>query len=62
MENEKVRVNVYLYPDVKAKAEKKAKDLGISLTALMTIALQEYLKQDSVIEMAELFKKLQQGQ
>lgn len=55
----KTRVNAYLTQELKEKAMSKANDLGISLSALMVIALNDYLKQDSVIEMAGMFKLLQ---
>ena len=39
--------------------EEKANELGISISALIIIALDEYLKQSSVVDMAEMFKQLQ---
>lgn len=62
MAEQKLRVNVYLSADMKDKAEKKAKSMGISVSGLMSVALNEYIKQDSVTEMAEIFKKMQSQQ
>lgn len=57
---EKARANVYLNPSIKDEAVKLANELGISFSALVNIALSEYIKQNSIKDMAEFFKKIQQ--
>lgn len=49
MEEKKARINVYLTDDLKEKAQKKAKSLNISMSALFLVALDNYLKQDDII-------------
>lgn len=39
--------------------EDKAKDLGVSQTNLMVMALNEYIKQDQVVDMVDYFKTLE---
>lgn len=39
--------------------EDKAKDLGVSQTNLMVMALNEYIKQDQVVDMVDYFKVLE---
>jgi antitoxin component of RelBE/YafQ-DinJ toxin-antitoxin module len=56
------RISVYLVPEFKKKAEQKAKDMGISMSALFNLSLREYMKQDSVVDMVEMFKSLKVGQ
>jgi len=57
---EKARANVYLNSSIKDEAVKLANELGISFSALVNIALNEYIKQNSIKDMAEFFKKIQQ--
>ena len=52
------RVVVYVNEELKLRAEKKSDQLGLSLSGLFNVAISDYLKQDTVIEMAEMFKKL----
>jgi len=58
----KSRVMVYLSPDMKFRGERKAKELGISLSGLMAISLNEYLKQDSVTEFSQFIKEFKNNQ
>lgn len=39
--------------------EEKSKELGVSQSNLMVMALSEYIKQDQVVDMVEMFKILQ---
>lgn len=57
MDDKKERINVYMTPEVKEKAMRKANELSISMSALMLIALNQYLKEESVVDMVEMFKK-----
>lgn len=50
------RVVVYLNDDLKARVDKKAEQLGLSVSGLFNIAVYDYLKQDSVLEMSDMFK------
>lgn len=55
---EKVRVNVYLDKEVRAKALEKSRKMGFSFSAFVNLALYEYIKQDSVIQMVDLYRVL----
>jgi len=59
MEVKRERINVYVSPEVKAKVVQKADEMGISLSAFGAVAINEYLKQDSVIDLADMFRMFQ---
>ena len=49
--SELVRKNIRMSPEVAKWYEEKAKELGVSQTNLMVMALGEYIKQDKTIKM-----------
>jgi len=49
--NKVVRKNIRMSPEVAKWYEKKAKELGVSQSNLMVMALSEYIKQDKTIKM-----------
>lgn len=49
--NKVVRKNIRMSPEVAEWYEKKAKELGVSQSNLMVMALSEYIKQDKTIKM-----------
>lgn len=49
--NKVVRKNIRMSPDVAKWYEEKAKELGVSQSNLMVMALSEYIKQDKTIRM-----------
>lgn len=55
---DKVRVNVYLDSEVRGKALEKARKMGLSFSALCNLALYELIKQDSVVQLVDLYKVL----
>jgi len=55
---DKVRVNVYLDKEVRSKALEKARKMGLNFSAFVNLALYEFIKQDSVIQLVDLYKKL----
>lgn len=55
---DKVRVNIYITKDVKEQASQLAERLGISFSGLVNVALNDYIKQDKVKDMASLFEQL----
>ncbi len=59
MDSGKQRIYTYLSSETKERALKKAKEMSISMSSLLAISLNEYLKQESVVDMAEIFKKMQ---
>jgi len=63
--NKVVRKNIRMSPEVAEWYEKKAKELGVSQSNLMVMALSEYIKQDKTIMMMsnlqELVNKLEKA-
>lgn len=59
MDSKRDRISVYVNREMRKRVEEKANELGISISALIIIALDEYLRQSSVVDMAEMFKQLQ---
>ena len=61
--SELVRKNIRMSPEVAKWYEEKAKELGVSQSNLMVMALGEYIKQDKTIKMMsnlqEIIEKLE---
>ena len=61
--NKVVRKNIRMSPEVAEWYEEKAKELGVSQSNLMVMALSEYIKQDKTIRMIsnlqEIIEKLE---
>jgi len=61
--NKVVRKNIRMSPEVADWYEKRAKELGVSQSNLMVMALSEYIKQDKTIRMMsniqEIIEKLE---
>lgn len=63
--NKVVRKNIRMSPEVAEWYEEKAKELGVSQSNLMVMALGEYIKQDKTIKMMsnlqEIIDKLEKA-
>ena len=63
--NKVVRKNIRMSPEVAEWYEEKAKELGVSQSNLMVMALSEYIKQDKTIRMMsnlqEIIEKLEKA-
>jgi len=61
--NKVVRKNIRMSPEVAVWYENKARELGVSQSNLMVMALSEYIKQDKTIRMMsnlqEIMEKLE---
>ena len=58
--NKLVRKNIRMSQDVASWYEKRAKELGVSQSNLMVMALSEYMKQDKAISsIKEVLDKLE---
>lgn len=61
--NKVVRKNIRMSPEVAEWYEEKARELGVSQSNLMVMALSEYIKQDKTIRMMsnlqEIIEKLE---
>ena len=53
------RININVNSDFKDLVIKKANEMGISVSAYIIIAVNEYIKQNSVTDMAIMFKELE---
>lgn len=64
--NKVVRKNIRMSPEVAKWFEEKARELGVSQSNLMVMALSEYIKQDKTIRMMsnleKMFEKLEDTQ
>jgi hypothetical protein len=54
--DKKMEIRVNVSPEMKARIQKKSEELGVTMSSLMIIAANDYLKQDSVIDLAALIK------
>jgi post-segregation antitoxin (ccd killing protein) len=55
---ETVRVNVYLDLDIRKRSVEQAKKMGLTFSAFVNLALYEFIKQDSVIQLADMYKRM----
>ena len=56
---ELTRKNIRMSSKVAGWYEEKSRELGISQNSLMVMALNEYIKQDRVIDMVEVIKSME---
>lgn len=55
-----VRKNLTMSPELAKWFEEKAKQLGVSQTAMMTVALGDYMKQEKAMNMMSNFEFVEQ--
>lgn len=55
---ERYRANVYFDPEVRRRAKELADRMGLSFSAFVNMAVFEYLKQCSVMELSDVFKRV----
>ena len=55
---ERYRANVYFDIEVRRRAKELADRMGLSFSAFVNMAVFEYLKQCSVMELSEVFKRV----
>ena len=55
---ERYRANVYFEPDVRRRAKDLADRMGLSFSSLVNMAVFEYLKQCSVLEFSDVFRRV----
>lgn len=56
---ELARKNIRMSVKIAGWYEEKSRELGISQNSLMVMALNEYIKQDRVVDMVEIIKKME---
>lgn len=59
LEIKRDRININVNSDFKELVIKKANEMGISVSAYIIVAVNEYIKQNSVTDMAIMFKELE---
>ena len=57
----RVRVNVYLDSEVRDKALAKAKKMGLTFSGFVNLAWYEYIKQDSVVQLVDMYKMISEA-
>lgn len=57
--SDRVVTNIYISGRLRDRLKEKSNEIGLSMSGLITVACMEYLKQDSVIDMADMFRQLQ---
>lgn len=55
---ERYRANVYFEPDTRRRAKEMADRMGLSFSAFVNMAVFEYLKQASVVELSDILKRV----
>ena len=58
MENELKRINIRVSSKVKSYFESKSKDTGVAQSALMALALEEYIDQKIMLEFTKTVNRL----
>lgn len=58
---DRLRVHVYLDKDVRIKALEQARKMGLSFSGFVNVALYEFIKQDSVVQLVDVYKRLSEG-
>jgi antitoxin component of RelBE/YafQ-DinJ toxin-antitoxin module len=58
---DRVRVHVSLDREVRGKALEQARKMGLSFSGFVNVALYEFIKQDSVVQLVDVYKKLSEG-
>lgn len=62
-DNKRVRVNINISPSAKEYFEQKSKDTGVSQSALMAMALNDYIEQKEALStMQKMMIKLEEVQ
>jgi len=56
---ERERMNIYISKGLKKKIKAKADELGVNMSAFISICVNEYLKQDSVVDLAVMYREMQ---
>lgn len=55
---EKVRINIYIPREIKEQSYELASRLGLSFSGLISIALNEFIKQDKIKDLPAMYKEL----
>lgn len=56
----KTRMSLYIDIDVKDKVKESADKLGITINGFINVAINEYIKQNSLTDMQKIFEFIQQ--
>jgi hypothetical protein len=59
---DRYRANVYFEADVRRRAKEIADRMGLSFSGFVNMAVYEYLKQCSVLELSDVFKRVLDGE
>lgn len=56
----KIRKGIYLEEERIKMIEKKAKEMGLTFNGMINVALNEFLKQETVVDMMNVYKQMQE--
>lgn len=58
MDNKKERISLYVSKEMKDRIVSMADEMGISVSAFLLVAVNDYIKQNSVVELADMYRML----
>ena len=59
MDDKKERISLYVSKEMKDRIVSLADEMGISVSAFLLVAVNDYIKQSSIIEVADMYRMLQ---
>ena len=61
MDNKKERISLYVSKEMKDRIVSMADEMGISVSAFLLVAVNDYIKQNSVVELADMYRMLKRA-
>lgn len=58
MDDKKERISLYVSKEMKDRIVSMADEMGISVSAFLLVAVNDYIKQNSVVELADMYRML----
>lgn len=58
MDDKKERISLYVTKEMKDRIVSLADEMGISVSAFLLVAVNDYIKQNSVVELADMYRML----
>jgi len=61
MDDKKERISLYVSKEMKDRIVSMADEMGISVSAFLLVAVNDYIKQNSVVELADMYRMLKRA-
>jgi len=58
MDDKKERISLYVSKEMKDRIVSLADEMGISVSSFLIVAVNDYIKQSSIIEVADMYRML----